>query len=121
MDHLVKAHLSPEEVLAKVRLYVGTDGSVAVGASCKRKKNWEVSAALEGNSYDFFLASGVPQNAGNDSSNDKKRYYAKLSGEKLFLDGDLVLSLDLKYRYTDYEQKDDTEQEAVRAAFKYKF
>ncbi len=73
-------------------------------ASYKRKKNWEVSAALEGNSY-----------------NDKKRYYAKLSGEKLFLDGDLVLSLDLKYRYTDYEQKDDTEQEAVRAAFKYKF
>ena len=90
-------------------------------ASYKRKKNWEVSAALEGNSYDFFLPSGVPQNAGNDSSNDKKRYYAKLSGEKLFLDGDLVLSLDLKYRYTDYEQKDDTEQEAVRAAFKYKF
>jgi len=90
-------------------------------ASYKRKKNWEVSAALEGNSYDFFLASGVPQNAGNDSSNDKKRYYAKLSGEKLFLDGDLVLSLDLKYRYTDYEQKDDAEQEAVRAAFKYKF
>ena len=73
-------------------------------ASYKRKKNWEVSAALEGNSY-----------------NDKKRYYAKLSGEKLFLDGDLVLSLDLKYRYTDYEQKDDAEQEAVRAAFKYKF
>ena len=90
-------------------------------ASYKRKKNWEVSAALEGNSYDFFLPSGVPQNAVNDSSNDKKRYYAKLSGEKLFLDGDLVLSLDLKYRYTDYEQKDDTEQEAVRAAFKYKF
>ena len=38
VDHLVKAHLSPEEVLAKVRLYVGTDGSVAVGASCKGKK-----------------------------------------------------------------------------------
>ena len=90
-------------------------------ASYKRKKNWEVSAALEGNSYDFPLPIGVPQNAGNDSSNDKKRYYAKLSGEKLFLDGDLVLSLDLKYRYTNYEQKDDTEQEAVRAAFKYKF
>ncbi len=90
-------------------------------ASYKRKKNWEASAALEGNSYDFSLPSGVPQNAGNDSSNDKKRYYAKVSGEKLFLDGDLALSLDLKYRYTDYEQKDDAEQEAVRAAFKYKF
>lgn len=95
--------------------------TLKIKASCKRKKNWEVSAALEGNSYDFFLPSGIPQNAGNDSSNDKKRYYAKLSGEKLFLDGDLVLSLELKYRYTDYEQKDDTEQDAVRAAFKYKF
>ena len=79
-------------------------------ANYQRKKNWKVSAALEGNSYDF-----------NDSSNDKKRYYAKLSGEKLFLEGDLVLSLDLKYRYTNNEQGNDKEQEAVRVAFKYKF
>jgi|GEM_PF-1641708 len=81
-----------------------------IKASYQRKKNWKVSAALEGNSYNF-----------NDSSNDKKRYYAKLSGEKLFLDGDLVLSLDLKYRYTNKEQENDKEQEAVRVAFKYKF
>ncbi len=78
--------------------------------SYKRKKNWQASAGLEQNFYDF-----------DDSSNDKKRTYVKLSGEKLFLEGDLVLSLDLKYRYTDYEQGNDKEQEAVRVAFKYKF
>lgn len=78
--------------------------------SYKRKKNWQTSVGLEQNFYDF-----------NDSSNDKKRTYVKLSGEKLFLEGDLVLSLDLKYRYTDYEQKDDSRTEAVRLAFKYKF
>ena len=84
--------------------------TVEVKFSYKRKKNWQTSAGLEQNFYDF-----------DDSSNDKKRTYVKLSGEKLFLDGDLVLSLDFKYRYTDYEQKDDKEQEAVRLAFKYKF
>lgn len=81
-----------------------------IKANYQRKKNWKVTAALEGNSYDF-----------NDSSNDKKRYYARLSGEKLFLEGDLVLSLDLKYRYTDQSQENDKEQEAVRVAFRYRF
>ena len=51
----------------------------------------------------------------------KRRYYLKLSGEKLFLAGDLLLSLDFKYRYTDYDKKNDLEQGAVRVAFKYKF
>lgn len=84
--------------------------TVEAKLSYKRKKNWQASAGLEQNFYDF-----------DDSSNDKKRTYVKLSGEKLFLEGDLVLSLDLKYRYTDYEQGNDKEQEAVRVAFKYKF
>lgn len=84
--------------------------TLEVKATYQRKKNYKLQAALEQNFYDF-----------DDSSNDKKRIYVKLSGEKLFLDGDLVLSLDFKYRYTDYEQKDDKEQEAVRLAFKYKF
>lgn len=81
-----------------------------VKLSYKRKKNWQTSIGLEENFYDF-----------DDSSNDKKRTYVKLSGEKLFFEGDLVLSLDLKYRYTDYKQKDDKEQEAVRIAFEYRF
>ena len=84
--------------------------TVETKLSYKRKKNWQTSAGLEQNFYDF-----------NDSSNDKKRTYVKLSAEKLFFEGDLVLSLDFKYRYTDYEQKDDSRTEAVRLAFKYKF
>ncbi len=84
--------------------------TVEAKLSYKRKKNWQASAGLEQNFYDF-----------NDSSNDKKRTYVKLSAEKLFFEGDLVLSLDFKYRYTDYEQKDDSRTEAVRLAFKYKF
>ncbi len=84
--------------------------TVEVKLSYQRKKNYKLQAALEENFYDF-----------DDSSNDKKRTYVKLGLEKLFLEGDLVLSLDLKYRYTDYEQKDDSRTEAVRLAFKYKF
>lgn len=81
-----------------------------IKANYQKKKDWKVSAALKGNSYDF-----------NDSSNDKKRYYAKLSGEKIFLEGNLVLSVDLKYRYTDQSQENNKEQEAVRVAFRYRF
>lgn len=79
-------------------------------ASYQKKKNWKVSGALEGNFYDYY-----------DSSKDKERYYLRLSGEKLFVDGDLKLSLDLKYRFTDYNQKGDTEQEAARVTFSYRF
>jgi hypothetical protein len=78
--------------------------------SYERKKNWQASAGLEQNFYDF-----------DDSSNDKKRTYVKLSGEKLFFEGDLVLSMDFKYRYTDYKQGNDKDQEAIRLAFKYRF
>jgi hypothetical protein len=102
--------------------------TVEAKLSYKRKKNlsdrqagWQTSAGLEQNFYDFSRPGGILQNTGSDSSNDKKRTYVKISGEKLFLQGDLVLSLDLKYRYTNYEQKDDKEQEAVRIAFKYRF
>jgi hypothetical protein len=84
--------------------------TLEIKLNCKRRKNWKVSAGLQGNSYDF-----------NNPNKDKKRYYAKLSGEKLFLEGDLILSLDFKYKYTDYEQKDDTQQEVVRVTFKYRF
>ncbi len=76
----------------------------------QRKKNWRASASWQGNFYNY-----------SDASNDKKRYYVVLSGEKLFLGGDLALLLDLKYRYTDYDQKGDSETQAVRMAFKYKF
>ena len=83
---------------------------VEVKVTYQRKKNWKTSASWQGSFYDY-----------NDSSKDKRRYYVKLSGEKLFLEGDLVLSLGFKYRYTDYDKKNDSEQEAVRVAFRYKF
>jgi hypothetical protein len=84
--------------------------TVEAKLSYKRKKNWQASAGLEQNFYEF-----------NDETFDKKRTYVKLSGEKLFFEEDLVLSLDLKYRYTDYKQGNDKDQEAVRLAFKYRF
>jgi len=84
--------------------------TVEVKAAYQRKKDWQAALRLEQNFYNF-----------NDSNNDKERTDVKLSAEKLFLEGDLVLSLDLKYKYTNYEQKDDKEQEALRIAFKYRF
>ncbi len=81
--------------------------SVEMKAGYKRKKNWQTAIGLEENFY--------------DSSSDKRRTYLRISGEKMFLQEDLVLSLDLKYKYTDYAQKDDKEQEAVRTAFRYRF
>ena len=76
----------------------------------QRKKNWKASLSLQGNFYDY-----------NRPSNNKKRYYALVSGKKLFLQGDLAVSLDFKYRYTVYKQKADSEQKGTRIAFRYKF
>lgn len=81
------------------------------------KAGWKVSAALGGNAYDFNDAGRYLGQAGDD----QKRCYAKLSGEKLFLKEDLVLLIDLKYTYTDYEQKNSEEQKAGRASFEYRF
>lgn len=84
--------------------------TVEVKAAYQRKKDWQAALRLEQNFYDF-----------NDSNNDKGRTDVKLSAEKLFLEGNLVLSLDLKYKYTNYGQKHDKEQEAARISFKYRF
>ncbi len=102
--------------------------TVGIEASYQRKKNaegsasrsdtaqsysirgWKASAGFESNFYDF-----------NDPVNDKKRYYTKLSFEKLFLKEDLSLGIDFKYRYTDYEQKDDTKEEAIKISLEYRF
>ena len=78
--------------------------------SYKKKKNWQASAGLEENFYDFSA-----------KSNDKNRTYLKLSAEKLFQEGDFALTVDFKYRYTDYAQKEDNQEEALRLGFKYRF
>lgn len=78
--------------------------------SYKKKKDWQASAGLEENFYDFSV-----------KDNDKSRTFLKLSAEKLFQGGDLALSADFKYRYTDYAQKEDNQEEALRLGFKYRF
>ncbi|MEF9475768.1 MAG: hypothetical protein L0958_03580 [Candidatus Mariimomonas ferrooxydans] len=84
--------------------------SLAIKGTYKRKKNWKTSASLQGNFYNY-----------ENSTNDKNRYYAKLSFEKLFPQKGLSLSLDFKYKYTDYKHANNTSEESVRLAFKYRF
>jgi len=76
----------------------------------RKKKNYETSVSLERDFYNY-----------RDSSNDRNRYSAILSFEKLFPEKDLSLSMNFKYRYTDNKQANDTEDESVRVAFEYKF
>src|SRR3989338_6101918 len=84
--------------------------SLQAKISYKRKKNWQASVGLEENFYDFSA-----------EDNDKNRTYLKLSAEKLFQAGDLILSVDFKYRFTNYAQKEDQQEEALRLGFKYRF
>ena len=84
--------------------------SLQATISYKRKKNWQASLGLEENFYDFSA-----------EDNDKNRSYLKLSAEKLFQGGDLILSADFKYRFTNYAQKEDQQEEALRLGFKYRF
>jgi hypothetical protein len=102
--------LGLEHKEVKYNLKIGNDyrkESVEMKTNYKRKKNWQSSIGLEQNFY--------------DSSSDKKRTYLRISAEKLFLAGDLVLSLDWKYKYTAYAKQEDKQQEAVRTAFRYRF
>lgn len=84
--------------------------TLEVKISYKKKKDWQASVGLEENFYDFSA-----------EDNDKNRSYFKLSAEKLFQGGDLALSADFKYRYTDYAQKEDQGEAGLRLGFKYRF
>lgn len=83
---------------------------VEVGLSYQKKKDFKVSSRLQVNDYQYSCL-----------SNDKKRYYWLFSGEKMLEDGHLVLSVDFKYRYTDYRQKYDGEQTGLRSTLEYRF
>ena len=98
----VEYNLKPDNDYQKV--------SLQAKVSYKRKKNWQASLGLEDNFYDFSA-----------QDNDKKRSYLKLSAEKLFQGGDLILSVDFKYRFTNYAKKEDQQEEALRLGFKYRF
>ncbi|MBN1384181.1 MAG: hypothetical protein JW983_04775 [Elusimicrobia bacterium] len=84
--------------------------SAGLTASYQKKKNWKVSAGTKGIIYDY-----------RTPDNDKKRYYAALAGEKMFMQGRLTTTLDLKYRHTNSELRNDTDYETVRVAFRYRF
>jgi len=98
----VEYNLKPDNDYQKV--------SLQAKVSYKRKKNWQASLGLEENFYDF-----------SSQDDDKNRSYLKLSAEKLFQGGDLILSVDFKYRFTNYAQKEDQQEEALRLGFKYRF
>ena len=98
----VEYNLKPDNDYQKV--------SLQAKVSYKRKKNWQASLGLEENFYDFSA-----------QDDDKNRSYLKLSAEKLFQAGDLILSVDFKYRFTNYAQKEDQQEEALRLGFKYRF
>ena len=76
----------------------------------RRKKSFKVSAGLQSALYDY-----------RDSDRNKKRHYAVLSGEKSFQEGDLLLSLHLKYRYTDYDEQNNDHKSSVRVEGRYRF
>jgi len=81
-----------------------------VSGTYQVKKDWKVTGGFSGSYYDY-----------SSGSLDKQRYYAKLSGEKLFWGGDLAMTLDLKYRFTAYDERDDKEQDVVRVGAEYRF
>ncbi len=84
--------------------------TVGIKGTYKRKKDWKTSVSLQGNFYNY-----------EDSTNDRNRYYTKLSFEKLFPEKDLGLSLIFKYKYTDNKQANNTDEASIRLAFEYKF
>ncbi|MEW6087764.1 MAG: hypothetical protein AB1498_05615 [bacterium] len=75
-----------------------------------RKGNWKTSLGFEGNFYKY-----------RNFDNDKKRYYARWSGEKVLLKNKLNVSADFKYRFTNYVNELDDEQESLRLGTSYEF
>lgn len=71
----------------------------------QKKKDWKTKAEIARSLY----------------SNDKERYFYIVSAEKFFLNGDLALILDLKYKYTLYNEKFDAAHESARLSFNYRF
>lgn len=84
--------------------------TMGLGAQYSRKEDWKVAAGVQGNTYDY-----------NEGDKDKKRYYFTLAGMKHFREGALRLSVEFKYRYTDYPEDNDDKKEAVRVEFRYRF
>lgn len=87
-----------------------TKEALRLNTTYQRKKDWKAAAGIEENLYDY-----------RDPGNDKQRHCLISSAEKLFQGGDLSLSAEYKYRYTDYRHKSDTRQNAIRFGFSARF
>lgn len=74
------------------------------------KNNLKFTGALQTDFYNYA-----------NNASDKKEYYTKLGIEKAFQDDRLAITLDLKYKYSDYIEKNNKSREAARLTFKYKF
>ena len=74
------------------------------------KKNWKFTGSLQTDFYNY-----------QRSTSDKKAYYAKLGIEKAFLDDNLKLILDLKYKYSDYKQQNNKSFDGARLTVQYEF
>jgi hypothetical protein len=84
--------------------------TLMVRGTYRKKKDWKTSVSLEGNFYEF-----------DDEGKNKNRYYAKLLFEKPLSGETIVIALNIKYRYTDNKRANNTEEQAVRTAFQYRF
>jgi hypothetical protein len=76
----------------------------------RKKQDWKASTSMQGSFYDFI-----------DSVKERNRYYLRISFDKFLPRNDVTLSLGLKYKYTDNRHANDSEEESMRFAFRYKF
>ena len=72
---------------------------------------------------DAYLAGGtaLALQIGHRVSVDFDFFTPKTFSEQILIQKLLALSVDFKYRYTDYAQKEDNQEEAIRLGFKYRF
>ena len=78
--------------------------------SYQRKQEWKMTTGFQANLYDY-----------DASLRNKTRYVFQVGGDKYLLETRLLLSLLVKYKLTDYEERKDQHQESVKLTVKYRF
>lgn len=87
-----------------------TKDTLGVTGALREKKRWKASCSFDWNGYNF---------TGPDK--DRTRYIAKLFLEKYFLLRALIVSVTLKYKYTDNRKAIDEAEQSVRIAVTRRF
>lgn len=85
--------------------------SLETKATYHQKKSWKYSLGTRIENYDYPT----------DPSRNRDTYYTKMSLEKEFNGGDSTLSIDLKYKFKDFDEDSDTEQDSIRLTFEQRF